>query len=472
MIWETVIGLEVHVELSTKSKIFCSCSTTFGAPPNSQCCPVCTGLPGSLPVLNRSVVDYAAKVGLALGGTITPNTAFDRKCYFYPDLPKGYQISQLHLPISRGGSLSVGGRSIRIHELHMEEDAGRLQHDAQGVQICDFNRCGIPLIEIVTAPDLRSGEEAAAFLEELQSILRYLKVSDCKMQEGSLRCDVNLSVRPVGSELMGVRTEMKNLASLRAVKRAIRYESARQIKVLEQGGTINLETRRWDEDKERSVPMRPKESVWDYRYFPDPDLPPLNLSPQYLEQLRSELPELPQAKRERYSGQWSLPDYDCRMLAQHRALAEYFEAVVNYGAPPKQAANWILGEVLRRLAADGTGSEEIPLPPSSLARIISLVAEGKLNRNTAVTVFDAVYTSGDDIDSYVAAHGLAQVSDPSLIQDAAQRILRANQKSISDYRAGKEKAFGYLVGQIMRELRGQASPSAVHEVLHQILDKQ
>lgn len=469
MKWETVIGLEIHVELATKQKLFCACSTAFGAPPNTQCCPVCMGLAGTLPVLNREAAELAARVGLALGGTVALRSSFDRKHYFYPDLPKGYQISQLHRPISTGGGVTVKGKTVRIHELHLEEDAGKLTHLPGGV-FCDYNRCGVPLIEIVTRPDLRSAAETVAFVEELRTILRYLGVSDCKMQEGSLRCDVNLSVRPAGSDRLGVRTEMKNLASLRAVSRAIEFEAARQIALLEAGKAVALETRRWDEEREQSLPMRPKESLLEYRYLPDPDLPPLVFSENGLTRLREDLPQLPSEKRARYAADWSLPAYDCQMLTRDRALADYFEAVVAHGAPPKQAANWILSHVLRRLSSDGLTPEQIPLSPASLVRIVALVEEGALNRATAVAVFDAVFAQNGDPDAYVAAHGLRQISDPALLRDAAERVLAANEKSVSDYRAGKEKAFGFLMGQVMRELDGKASPTAAQALLRELLD--
>ena len=477
MTWETVIGLETHVELSTKTKIFCSCTTEFGGAPNTHCCPVCMGMPGTLPVVNEKVLEYAVKVGLALDGEITRSCRFDRKNYFYPDLPKAYQISQLYLPIVRNGRLTIrtesgGEKTIRIHELHMEEDAGKLVHDPWIDQTrCDYNRCGVPLIEIVTEPDFRSGEEVIAYLEKLRSTLQYLGVSDCKMQEGSLRCDVNLSVRPAGSQELGTRTEMKNLNSFKAIARSIEYEARRQIELIEEGKRVVQETRRWDENKDATFAMRSKENAQDYRYFPEPDIPPLEISEDYLERLRKEQPELAEARMARYQADWGLPVYDTQMLTSQKALAEFFEATVALGAPPKQAANWIMGEVLRRLSADGLEARDMALTPRTLARLIELVQEGKLNRNTAVRVFDAVFADDGDVDAYVKEHGLEQVSDAGLVGSVVDKVLAANPKSIQDFKAGKEKAFGFLVGQVMRELKGQASPQVVNQALREKLEQ-
>ena len=477
MTWETVIGLETHVELSTKTKIFCSCTTEFGGEPNTHCCPVCMGMPGTLPVVNEKVLEYAVKVGLALDGEITRSCRFDRKNYFYPDLPKAYQISQLYLPIVRNGRLTIrtesgGEKTIRIHELHMEEDAGKLVHDPWIDQTrCDYNRCGVPLIEIVTEPDFRSGEEVIAYLEKLRSTLQYLGVSDCKMQEGSLRCDVNLSVRPAGSTELGTRTEMKNLNSFKAIARSIEYEARRQIELIEEGRRVVQETRRWDENKDATFAMRSKENAQDYRYFPEPDIPPLEIGEDYLERLRKEQPELAEARMARYQADWGLPVYDTQMLTSQKALAEFFEATVALGTPPKQAANWIMGEVLRRLSADGLEAKDMALTPRTLARLIELVQEGKLNRNTAVRVFDAVFADDGDVDAYVKEHGLEQVSDAGLVGSVVDKVLAANPKSIQDFKAGKEKAFGFLVGQVMRELKGQASPQVVHQALRERLEQ-
>ena len=477
MTWETVIGLETHVELSTKTKIFCSCTTEFGGAPNTHCCPVCMGMPGTLPVVNEKVLEYAVKVGLALDGEITRSCRFDRKNYFYPDLPKAYQISQLYLPIVRNGKLTIhteagGEKTIRIHELHMEEDAGKLVHDPWIDQTrCDYNRCGVPLIEIVTEPDFRSGAEVIAYLEKLRSTLQYLGVSDCKMQEGSLRCDVNLSVRPAGSTELGTRTEMKNLNSIKAIARSIKYEARRQIELLEEGKRVIQETRRWDENKDATFAMRSKENAQDYRYFPEPDIPPLEIGEDYLERLREAQPEMAEAKMARYQSDWGLPAYDAQMLTGQKALADFFEETVALGAPAKQAANWIMGEVMRRLSADGLEAKDMTFTPKTLARLIESVQTGALNRNTAVKVFDAVFADDADVDAYVKAHGLEQVSDAGLVAGVVDKVLAANPKSIQDFKAGKEKAFGFLVGQVMRELKGQASPQVVNQTIREKLEQ-
>jgi len=477
MTWETVIGLETHVELATKTKIFCSCTTAFGGDPNTHCCPVCTGMPGALPVVNEKVLEFAVKAGLALNGTITRDCRFDRKNYFYPDLPKAYQVSQLYLPIVRNGKVPIQTASgvektIRIHELHMEEDAGKLVHDPWIDQTrADYNRCGVPLIEIVTEPDFRSAEEVIAYLEKLRSILQYLGVSDCKMQEGSLRCDVNLSVRPAGSEELGTRTEMKNLNSFKAIARAIEYEAHRQVELIQEGKRVVQETRRWDENKDATFAMRSKENAQDYRYFPEPDIPPMELSEEYLEHVRAEIPEMAEAKMARYQRDWGLPGYDTRMITSQKALADFFEETVALGAAPKQAANWIMGEVLRQLSAQGLEAKDMTLTPGTLARLIELVQTGKLNRNTAVKVFDAVFVADGDVDAYVKEHGLEQVSDAGLVGRAVEQVFAANPKSIEDYRAGKEKAFGFLVGQVMRELKGRASPQVVNQTIREKLEQ-
>ena len=477
MTWEMVIGLETHVELATKTKIFCSCTTAFGGDPNTHCCPVCTGMPGALPVVNEKVLEFAVKAGLALNGTITRDCRFDRKNYFYPDLPKAYQVSQLYLPIVRNGKVPIQTASgvektIRIHELHMEEDAGKLVHDPWIDQTrADYNRCGVPLIEIVTEPDFRSAEEVIAYLEKLRSILQYLGVSDCKMQEGSLRCDVNLSVRPAGSEELGTRTEMKNLNSFKAIARAIEYEARRQVELIQEGKRVVQETRRWDENKDATFAMRSKENAQDYRYFPEPDIPPMELSEEYLEHVRAEIPEMAEAKMARYQRDWGLPVYDTRMITSQKALADFFEETVALGAAPKQAANWIMGEVLRQLSAQGLEAKDMTLTPGTLARLIELVQTGKLNRNTAVKVFDAVFVADGDVDAYVKEHGLEQVSDAGLVGRAVEQVLAANPKSIEDYRAGKEKAFGFLVGQVMRELKGRASPQVVNQTIREKLEQ-
>ncbi len=474
MRWETVIGLETHVELATRTKIFCSCTTAFGGAPNAHCCPVCTGMPGTLPVLNRKALEFAVKAGLALNCGITRYSKFDRKNYFYPDLPKAYQISQLYLPIARDGAVSIRtaaeDKTIRIRELHMEEDAGKLSHDpGTGLTRIDYNRCGVPLIEIVTEPDFRTADEATAYLEKLKETLQYLGVSDCKMQEGSLRCDVNLSVRPMGSGELGTRTEMKNLNSFKAIARAIGYEAKRQIKLIEEGKRVVQETRRWDENMGATYAMRSKENAQDYRYFPEPDIPPIELSQAYLEDLRSAQPELAEAKRIRYQAEYGLPEYDSRMITSDSVLARFFEALVGLGAPPKQGANWIMGEVLGALSARGMEPKDMKLTPATLARLIALVGDGRLNRNTAVKVFEAVFDSDGDVDAYVKAHGLEQVNDDGLVRETAARVLEKHPQSVADYQDGKEKVLGFLVGQVMRELKGKANPQSANRILKELL---
>ena len=474
MTWETVIGLETHVELATRSKIFCPCTTQFGGEPNTHCCPVCAGLPGALPVLNERVLEFAVKAGLALNCQIARYSAFDRKNYFYPDLPKAYQISQLYLPIARDGRVELhtsgGDSAVRIHEIHMEEDAGKLVHDpATGLTRVDYNRCGVPLIEIVTRPDFRAAEQVIAYLERLRGTLRYLGVSDCKMQEGSLRCDVNLSVRPLGSDELGTRTEMKNLNSFKAIARAIDYEAKRQIELIEEGKRVVQETRRWDENKDATYAMRSKENAQDYRYFPEPDIPPIELSEEYLDELRASQPELAEEKRARYQADYSLPVYDCQMITSDKVLADFFEALVERGTPPKQASNWIMGEVLGALSAKGMEPGDMKLSPAALARIIALVEEGRINRNTGVEVFEAVFDNDGDVDAYVRERGLEQVGDTALVAAAVERALAAHPRSVADFQAGREKALGFLVGQVMRELKGRADPKLVNDLLRRAL---
>lgn len=468
MKWETVIGLETHVELATRSKIFCSCTTAFAGQPNTHCCPVCMGLPGTLPVLNERVVELAVLAGLALNCRITPRSRFDRKNYFYPDLPKAYQISQLYLPIAAEGCMELesGGR-VRIHELHMEEDAGKLIHDGSVTRI-DYNRCGVPLIEIVTEPDFRDGEQVVAYLEQLRQTLQYLGVSDCKMQEGSLRCDVNLSVRPAGSDRLGTRTEMKNLGSLRAVARAIEYESQRQIQCLESGGTVEQQTLRWDEDRQITLPLRSKEEARDYRYFPEPDLPDVTVGEEMLGHLRGQMGELAHQKRARYRAQWGLNDEECRTLTAQRALAEYFEQTVAQGVSPRGAAVWICGQVLRRMAQHGLQAEQLQLKPVALARIVTLVEQGRISRRAGVETLEAVFLGGDP-DKYVADHGLWQLQDDGAVEQAVEQVLAAHPDSVAEYRGGKDKVLGFLMGQTMRVLGQKANPKAVTERLRQAL---
>ena len=476
MDWEVVIGLETHVELATKTKIFCSCTTEFGGAPNTHCCPVCTGMPGTLPVMNKKVLEYATKASLALNCEVTRYCKFDRKNYFYPDLPKAYQISQLYLPIGRNGKvpITVGSEEkvIRIHELHMEEDAGKLVHDNWIDQTrADYNRCGVPLIEIVTEPDFRSADEVIAYLEKLRSTLEYLGVSDCKMQEGSLRCDVNLSVRPMGAVDFGTRTEMKNLNSFKAIARAIRYEARRQQELIEMDHRqVVQETRRWDDNKDASFSMRSKENAQDYRYFPEPDIPPMELSEEYLAQLKAGLPEMAEVKKARYIKDFGLPEYDAGLLTGTKALADFFEETVTLGAPPKEVSNWMMAELLRTLKEKSMEPKDMLFAPETLAAIIKLVAEGKLNRNTASKVFSAVFDDNADPVAYVKEHGLEQISDTGLVESTVASILAANASQVEEYRGGKQKVFGFLVGQCMRALKGKADPKVVNEVLRKQLN--
>lgn len=470
MIYETVIGLEVHVELSTASKIFCSCPTTFGQAPNTQCCPVCSGLPGALPVLNRAVVDYALRTCLATHCEITRVTRFDRKNYFYPDLPKAYQISQLHQPIGRDGYLTIaaadGEKKIRIHEIHMEEDAGKLIHDPwEDCTLVDYNRCGVPLLEIVSEPDLRSAEEALAYMEKLRSILQFLGVSDCRMEEGSLRADVNVSVRPAGSQTLGIRAELKNMNSFKAIGRAIAFESKRQIELLEEGKSVRQETRRWDDNKDASLAMRSKEDAHDYRYFPDPDLVAVRIDDDWLSQVRDHLPELPESRRERYQGDWGISAYEADILTTHPALANLFEETTRLSNRPKDAASWIMGELMQKLKELECEPQDLYMPPQSLSRLITLIEEGKINRNIARRVFQQILENHADPDQYIAENSLAMVSDTSALTAAIAAAIAQNPQSVTDYKAGKTKVLGFLVGQVMRAMQGKADPALLNRLL-------
>ncbi|MCC8014962.1 MAG: Asp-tRNA(Asn)/Glu-tRNA(Gln) amidotransferase subunit GatB [Eubacterium sp.] len=476
MAWETVIGLEVHVELSTKSKIFCSCTTEFGGEPNTHVCPVCSGLPGVLPTLNKSVVEFAVKTGLAANCEITRYNKFDRKNYFYPDLPKAYQVSQLYLPICRNGhiDIEVNGvkKAIGIHEIHMEEDAGKLVHDPwSDSTMVDYNRCGVPLLEIVSEPDFRNGDEVIAYLEKLRDTLIYLGVSDCKMQEGSMRADVNLSVRPVGQTEMGTRTEMKNINSFKAISRAIVYESKRQIEQIEMGKRVIQETRRWDENKDATYAMRSKENAQDYRYFPEPDLLPIEISEEWIEKAKAEMPELADAKRVRYVKELGLSEYDAKVLTAEHDLAILFEEASAICNEPKEVCNLIIGELMRLITEAQTSADKISISPEKTARIITLTVEGKINRNAEKEVFEAVFKEDVDPDEYIKEKGLMMLNDDSLVSDTIDEVIKNNPKSIEDYKGGKQKAFGFLVGQTMRALKGKANPQSVNKILKEKLDK-
>lgn len=473
--YETVIGLEVHVELATRSKIFCGCSTKFGGEPNTQVCPVCAGMPGTLPVLNKSVVEYAVAAGLALNCNITQRCKFDRKNYFYPDLPKAYQISQLYLPICRDGQVEIetqaGKKIVRIHEIHMEEDAGKLIHDPwDDCTLVDFNRCGVPLIEIVSEPDMRSAEEAIAYLEKLRLILQYLGVSDCKMQEGSMRADINLSVRELGSNKLGTRTEMKNMNSFKAIARAIEGERKRQIELLEYGKPVIQETRRWDDNKDTSFAMRSKEDAQDYRYFPEPDLPPVYIDDEWISSIKARQPELRDEKMLRYVNEFGLPAYDASIITGSKHLADLFEDTVALCNKPKEVSNWLRVETLRLLKEKEMDPEDISFSPAQLASVIKMVDEGKINRTVAKDVFEKVFCQNVNPEEYVEQQGLGLVSDDSLLKDTICRIIADNPQSVADYKKGKVKAMGFIVGQTMREMKCKADPEKVNSIVRELLD--
>ena len=476
MEWEIVMGLEVHTELATKTKIFCGCSTEFGGAPNTHVCEICSGMPGTLPLLNERVVEFAVRTGLATNCQITQKTKFDRKNYFYPDLPKAYQISQLYLPICRNGYIEVKGengepKKIGIHEIHMEEDAGKLIHDEfEDCTLVDYNRCGVPLLEIVSEPDFRSADEVIEYLEKLRAILQFTGVSDCKMQEGSLRADVNLSVRPKGQKEFGTRTEMKNLNSFHAIARAIAYESRRQIDLLEDGEAVVQETRRWDDNKGYSYAMRSKEDAQDYKYFPEPDLPPIEISDARIQEIRESMPELPEQKKQRYREELGLPEYDTEILTGNMAFVTLFEETVKLCDSPKDVANWIMGEVMKLLNDSGTLPEDMKLAPASLASVIQMVKSGKINRGTGKTVLEKVFTDGVDPESYVKENNLAQITDLGAIRPVLEEVIAANEKSVSEYKAGKTQAMGYIMGQAMRALKGKAPAQEVQKMLHELLD--
>ena len=474
--YETVIGLEVHVELATKTKIFCGCSTAFGGAPNTHTCPVCTGMPGSLPVLNKQVVEYALAVGLATNCGINQYCKFDRKNYFYPDNPQNYQISQLYLPICHDGWVEIetaaGKKKVGIHEIHMEEDAGKLVHDEwEDCSLVDYNRSGVPLIEIVSEPDMRSAEEVIAYLDKLRLIIQYLGASDCKLQEGSMRADVNLSVREVGQETFGTRTEMKNLNSFKAIARAMEGERARQIELIEEGKAVVQETRRWDDNKEYSYAMRSKEDAKDYRYFPDPDLPPVWIDDDWLEAVRKRQPELRTEKLERYKKEFDIPDYDAGILTGSKALADLFEAATAICHKPKKVSNWIMVETLRLLKEHSMEPEELKFSPENLAKLVELTEAGTINSTVAKEVFEKIFSEDIDPEAYVEAHGLKTVNDEGALEEVIREIVKANPQSVADYKGGKQKAIGFLVGQTMKAMKGKADPGTVNKILKQVLDE-
>ena len=473
--YETIIGLEVHVELATKTKIFCGCSTAFGGEPNTHTCPVCTGMPGSLPVLNKQVLEYAIAVGLATNCDITRYGKFDRKNYFYPDNPQNYQISQLYLPICRNGGVEIetaeGGKKIvGIHEIHMEEDAGKLIHDEwEDCSLVDYNRSGVPLIEIVSEPDMRNAEEVIAYLEKLRLIIQYLGASDCKLQEGSMRADVNLSVREVGAEAFGTRTEMKNLNSFKAIARAIEGERERQIDLIEEGKEVIQETRRWDDTKGESYAMRSKEDAQDYRYFPDPDLTPIVVSEEILAEIKSRQPEFRTEKMARYKEEYGIPDYDIDIITGAKHMADLFEETVAICNQPKKVSNWLMGETMRLMKEKEVDAEDLSFSPANLAKLIALVDSKAINSSVAKEVFEILFEQDIDPEKYVEEKGLKTVNDEGALRKTIEDVIANNPQSVEDYHNGKEKAIGFLVGQTMKAMKGKADPGMVNRILKEIL---
>ncbi|MEN6411688.1 MAG: Asp-tRNA(Asn)/Glu-tRNA(Gln) amidotransferase subunit GatB [Veillonellales bacterium] len=477
MNYETVIGLEVHSELKTKSKIFCGCSTQFGSEQNTNVCPVCLGLPGVLPVVNKKVVEFAVKTGLALNCEILPFSKFDRKNYYYPDLPKNFQTSQYDLPIAVNGHLDieVNGQKKRIGitRVHMEEDAGKLVHDGSittsDYSLVDYNRTGVPLIEIVSEPDMGSPEEAKAYLEKLKAILQYLDVSDCKMEEGSLRCDANISLRPQGAAEFGTKTEIKNLNSFRSVQRGLEYEVARQEEVLNDGGRIVQETLSWDETQGITESLRSKEQAHDYRYFPEPDLVPIIVDSAEVERLQASLPEMPDARKQRLINDYGLSDYDADIITASKAMADYFDGAIAQKADAKAVTNWLMGEVSKHLNTAGLEMKDCPVTPAKLAGMIGLIDKGTISNKIAKTVFEEMWTSGKDASTIVKEKGMVQISDAGEIEAIVAAVIAANPQSVADFKSGKEKALGFLVGQIMKQTKGRANPELVNKMLRQRL---
>ncbi|MCD6256426.1 MAG: Asp-tRNA(Asn)/Glu-tRNA(Gln) amidotransferase subunit GatB [Deltaproteobacteria bacterium] len=477
MKYEAVIGLEVHAQLLTDSKIFCSCSTKFGAPPNTHVCPICMGMPGVLPVLNKKVLEYALKMALATHCKIAPYSVFARKNYFYPDLPKGYQISQYELPLAEDGyiEIEVDGKKKRIGitRIHMEEDAGKLIHDPyRPLSYVDFNRTGVPLIEIVSKPDIRTPEEAVAYLKMLRSILRYLEICDGNMEEGSLRCDANISLRPLGSSEFGVKTELKNMNSFRHVERALSYEIERQKSILESGGRIVQETRLWDETKGITRSMRGKEEAHDYRYFPDPDLVPIVIDKDWIEEIKRGLPELPSEKKRRFISQYNLPPYDAEVLTSSKSLSEYFEETLKEYNRPKVVSNWIMSELLRQLNKDKKEVTECLIRPKDLAGLLKMIEEGTISGKIAKSVFEEMYMTGKTAKEIVKEKGLVQITDETALRGMAKGILDRYPNQVKEYKGGKKKLLGFFIGQIMKETKGKANPQLVNKIFKELLDEE
>ena len=478
MDYDRIIGLEVHAQLLTTTKLFCACDTTFLADPNTHACPVCLGMPGVLPVLNRQAVVLGIRTGLAIQGHIAAACRFARKNYFYPDLPKGYQISQYEEPLIVGGTVEIDiagvTKPIRLIRAHLEEDAGKSIHGENladpSKSYVDHNRCGVPLLEIVSEPDLRSSEEAKIYLQKLKTILEYIEVCDGNMEEGSLRCDANVSIRPHGSQMLGTRTEIKNLNSFRNVQRAIDYEVQRQIDILAQGGRVVQETRLFDAERGVTLPMRSKEEAHDYRYFPEPDLVPLQVAPSWIDEVRRTLPELPDSRRQRFVTQFGLPAYDAEVLTATRALADYYEAAVQHYPQPKVVSNWVMGDVIRELNRHHHTPQQAPVTPEHLAAMLHMLEDGVISGKIAKTVFEEMYRSGEQPQVIVERQGLVQMSDSGVLEEVIGRILTANASQVEDYRAGKHKLFGFFVGQTMQATQGKANPQLVNKLLKQMLE--
>ncbi len=471
--YEAIIGLEVHAELATKTKIFCSCPTDFGGQPNTHVCPICMAMPGALPVLNKKVVEYAVKAGLATNCEITPLSKNDRKNYFYPDLPKSYQISQFDKPLCVGGNIEIeteeGTKQIGITRIHIEEDAGKLNHDDYGRNsLVDLNRAGVPLIEIVSEPDLRSSKEADTYLKKLKSILQYIEVSDCKMEEGSFRADVNVSVHKKG-EPFGTRTEMKNMSSFRSITRAIDYEIQRQIDVIENGGKIDQETLRWDEVSGKTFTMRSKEDAQDYRYFPEPDLGIIEISDEWKEEIRKSLPEMPEERKVRYMDEFQLPEYDSNIIVSSKYLSDFFEAATKVCKNPKSVSNWIMTDIIR--VQNEEGLEQMPFTAEQLGKLIILIDKGTISSSIAKKVFEELLENPRDPEEIIKEKGWIQISDEGAIKEVVQKILEANPGSIADYKAGKDRALGFLVGQAMKETKGKANPQLLNKLFLEELKK-